>query len=140
MKIRKTHPGDTTSISINGADILNLLSRGLAIDNEDHIRIALNETARDLVVEHDVDNYQKGLLNNIEFLGLYGQVQRAINLVEETARDYERLAGLVPVNETVSREEMASAIEFTYKAEGLREALIHLRNALEPEKDAPDAG
>lgn len=140
MKIRKTHPGDTTSISINGADILNLLNSGLSIDDEDHIRIALNETARDLVVERDVDNYQKGLLNNIEFLGLQGRVQRAINLIEETARDYTRLAGSILGTANVSREEMVSAIEFTHKAEGLGEAIIHLRNALEPEKEAPDAG
>lgn len=133
MKIRKTHPGDTTSISINGADILNLLNSGLSIDDEDHIRIALNETARDLVVERDVDNYQKGLLNNIEFLGLHGEVQRVINLIEETMQDYERLANIPGVD-------AVTKLELAYQCAGLKEALIHLRNALEPEKEAPDAG
>lgn len=127
-------------VKLEADDLAQLLDKGFIRSKDERTLITIDEGAKKALIDRESDIFGKGLDSNEEYLALSGKVQRAINLVEETARDYERLAGSVPVNETVSREEMASAIEFTYKAEGLREALIHLRNALEPEKEAPDAG
>lgn len=129
MNFRKTHPYDTISISLNATDLKCLLDGGLIKEPYlGRVRIALTEDAKNALIERETALIDTGLTDNQEYQALTGDVHYAINVIGETMADYERLA------KELADKDKLTAFEFAYKADGLREALGHLKNILAKEE------
>lgn len=127
MKIRKTHPGDTTSISIDSMELDILLKNGFVRDGD--AKLALTDVAKEFLVKRDTDIFKQGEMSNEEVQEFVGRINCAIGVIKETAIDYTRLA------KDVSGEDPRTAFEFACKSEGLCEALNHILNILTENSD-----
>ncbi len=130
MNIRKTHPNDTTSISLDYFDVQELLKNGFTNDKSAGAKIALDDTGKDALIERDTEIFKKGQMDNSEVKGVIGKIHYAIRIAEGTAGDYERLA-----NE-LKETDPAAYLEFASMAAGIREAVVNLKAILLEQSDA----
>ena len=117
-------PEETTSISLDRGDIEELLNHGFTHDKDAGVKLTLNEEAKEFLVTRDTGGGKEGQTNNDEVQVFVGKINHAWDRIAETARDYDRLARIN------TKTDPAAALEFTHKADGLREAIVHLSKIL----------
>lgn len=129
MKIRTTHPNNTTSISIDDLDLVDLLKNGFSEDMLTNSKIALTEDAKEALIERDKGIFKEGQMNNDEVGAVIGKIHYALRIAENTAVDYERLA------KELKETDPATYLEFASMAAGIREATVNLRAILLEQAD-----
>lgn len=129
MKLRTTHPNDVTSISLDDLDLVDLLKNGFACDGFANAKIALNEDAKEALIERDKGIFKEGQMNNDEVGAVIGKIRYALRIAEETAGDYDRLS------KELKEKDPAAYLEFASMAAGIREATVNLRAILLEQPD-----
>lgn len=129
MNIRTTHPNNTTSISLDYFDVQELLKDGFTYDKNAGAKIALDDTGKDALIEHDTEIFKKGQIDNSEVKGVIGKIHYALRIAEETAGDYDRLS------KELKETDPAAYLEFASMAAGIREATVNLRAILLEQPD-----
>lgn len=127
MNIRTTHPNSTTSISLDSMELDLLLKNGFVSDGE--TKLGLTEEAKEALIERDKGIFKEGQMNNDEVKGVIGKIHYALNIAEETAGDYDRLA------KELKETDPATYLEFAYLAAGIREATVNLITILLEQPD-----
>lgn len=121
MNIRTTHPNNTTSISLDYFDVQELLKDGFTYDKNAGAKIALDDTGKDALIEHDTEIF--------EVKGVIGKIHYALRIADQTAGDYDRLS------KELKETDPAAYLEFASMAAGIREATVNLRAILLEQPD-----